>query len=306
MKEWIEAMRLRTLPVSVAGVIGGTACAVFHHAFSLLPFLICLLFAVLAQIASNFANEYYDFKNGLDKKGREGFRRGVTEGDIPPQQMKKATFITLALAAAVGATLIIWGGWWLVFVGLAVAVFALAYSTGPFPLSHIGLGEVAVVIFFGFVPVVFTDYVQTRVLYFDAPVVLVSSAVGLMAANVLIVNKYRDVDDDRNVGKKTSVVLLGKKFMSGVYFADGILAAIFLAMASSPLPFWVSAGWLAYLAFHTMLWDKMRFLSGAALNDILKWTSLILLAVTCYLLIIFACLKPEPLLLLPSSLSISL
>lgn len=293
MKEWIEAMRLRTLPVSVAGVVGGTACALYHRGFSLLPFLICLFFAILAQIASNFANEYYDFKNGLDKKGREGFRRGVTEGDIKPEDMKKATFLTLGLAVAVGSSLIIWGGWWLIFIGMAVAIFALAYSTGPFPLSHNGLGEVAVVIFFGFVPVVFTDYVQTGILYFDSPVILVSAAIGLMAANVLIVNNYRDVEDDKKVGKRTSVVILGKNVMSGIYFADGMLAAIFLAMASSPLPFWVSAGWLSYFAFHTMLWDKMRSLSGSALNDILKWTSLLLLGVSCYLLIIFACLKPD-------------
>lgn len=293
MKEWLEAMRLRTLPVSVAGVLGGTACAIFHHGFSFLPFFICLCFAVLAQITSNFANEYYDFKNGMDRKGRDGFRRGVTEGDISPDEMKKATFITLAITCAVGASLIIWGGWWLVFVGMAVAVFALAYSTGPYPLSHHGLGEIAVIIFFGFVPVVFTDYVQTQIFYFDTPVVLISASIGLMAANVLVVNNYRDMEDDKAVGKHTSVVILGKKFMSSVYFIDGILAAIFLAMTSSPLPFWVSAGWLSYFAFHTMLWQRMRSLSGGALNDILKWTSLLLFVVSIYLLIIFASLKPD-------------
>ncbi|MCH5228818.1 MAG: 1,4-dihydroxy-2-naphthoate octaprenyltransferase [Muribaculaceae bacterium] len=292
MKEWIEAMRLRTLPVSIAGVVAGTACAIFHHGFSLLPFLICLFFAILAQIASNFANEYYDFKNGLDKKGRQGFRRGVTEGDISPQAMKKATYITLGLAACIGATLIIWGGWWLIFVGIAVALFALAYSTGPFPLSHNGLGEVAVLIFFGFVPVVFTQYVQTKILYFDSTTALTAAAVGLMAANVLIVNNYRDMEDDREVNKKTSVVIFGRKVMGAVYFIDGIFASIFLSMASSPLPFWVSAGWLTYFAFHTMLFTKLRVSSGSQLNHLLKWTSITLLMVACYLLIIFATVKP--------------
>ena len=293
MKQWIEAMRLRTLPVSVAGVVAGTACAIFHHGFSVLPFLICLLFAVLAQIASNFANEYYDFKNGLDKKGREGFRRGVTEGDISPEAMKRATYITLALAAATGATLIIWGGWWLVFVGIAVVLFALAYSTGPFPLSHNGLGEITVIIFFGFVPVIFTEYVQTQKLFFDSATMFTSVAVGLMAANVLIVNNYRDMDDDKAVGKRTSVVILGRKIMGGVYYGNGTLAAIFLAMASSPLPFWVSAGWLTYFAFHTMLFGKLRTQTGSALNDVLKWTSIILLIMSVYLLVIFASLKPD-------------
>lgn len=293
MKEWIEAMRLRTLPVSIAGVVGGTTCAIYHHGFSVLPFLICLVFAILSQITSNFANEYYDFKNGLDKKGREGFRRGVTEGDISPQTMKRVTYLTLCLAICVGCTLIIWGGWWLVFVGIAVVIFALAYSTGPFPLSHHGLGEIAVIIFFGFIPVIFTQYVQTRLLYFDSTTMFTSAAIGLMAANVLIVNNYRDMEDDKAVGKKTSVVILGRKTMGAVYFYDGILASVFLAMASSALPFWVSAGWLTYFAFHTMLWTRLTTRSGKDLNDVLKWTSIILFLVSCYLLVIFASLKPQ-------------
>lgn len=291
MKKWLEAMRLRTLPVSVAGVVGGTSCAIFHKGFSLLPFLICLIFAVLAQITSNFANEYYDFKNGLDKKGRDGFRRGVTEGDITPTAMKRATYITLSIAVAIGSTLIIWGGWWLIFVGLAVAIFALAYSTGPFPLSHNGLGEIAVIIFFGFIPVIFTQYVQTQVLFLDYTTIFISLAIGLMAANVLIVNNYRDFKDDKAVGKKTSVVILGKRFMSGVYYANGILSAILLAMATSPLPFWVSAGWLTYFTFHTVLWTSLKSKTGSKLNNILKWTSILLLCVSIYLIIIFATLK---------------
>lgn len=293
MKEWIEAMRLRTLPVSVSGVLGGTACAIFHHGFSLLPFLICLVFAILAQIASNFANEYYDFKNGIDRPGREGYRRGVTEGDIKPSDMKKAVFITLFLAAICGSSLVIWGGWWLILVGLAIGIFVLAYSTGPFPLSHNGLGEIAVIIFFGFVPVIFTEYVQLREFIVDSTTFCIASAVGLMAANVLIVNNYRDLEDDKSVGKKTSVVILGRKKMSLVYYINGILSAILLAMASSPLPFWVSAGWLTYFAFHTILWTRLKTLKGAELNAILKWTAMILFFVTAYLIIIFATLKPD-------------
>ena len=292
MNPWIEAMRLRTLPVSLAGVVAGTACAVYHDGFSLLPFLICLFFAVLAQIASNFANEYYDYKNGVDRKGREGFRRGVTEGDIDPISMKYAIYATLCLAAIIGATLIIWGGWWLIFIGMAIGLFALAYSTGPFPLSHHGLGELAVIIFFGLVPVIFTEYVQTRVLYLDNITILTSIAVGLMAANVLIVNNYRDLEDDKAVWKKTTVVIFGRKIMANIYYINGILSAVFLAMATSTFPFWISAGWLSYFAFHTMLWSKLRSLSGRELNDILKWTALILFFITIYLLIIFATLKP--------------
>ena len=89
---WIEAMRLRTLPASVSGVIAGIGFAFMAGVFKWMPAALCLVFAVLAQIASNFANEYYDFKGGLDRPGREGPRRGVTEGDITPRAMRNATF----------------------------------------------------------------------------------------------------------------------------------------------------------------------------------------------------------------------
>lgn len=160
MKEWIEAMRLRTLPVSISGVLAGIACAIMQGCFSLVPALLCLFFAILAQIASNFGNEYYDYKNGLDKKGREGFRRGVTEGDITPKAMRNATFGTLAAAAATGCLMLFYGEWWLIPVGIGIVLFALAYSAGPYPLSHHGLGDVAVVAFFGVVPVTFTCLLQ--------------------------------------------------------------------------------------------------------------------------------------------------
>ena len=97
-KPWIEATRPRTLPVSLAGVITGTACAAHYGPVCWWQAALCLIFALLAQVASNFANEYFDFKGGLDRKGREGFRRGVTEGDISPKAMLAATLATLGAA----------------------------------------------------------------------------------------------------------------------------------------------------------------------------------------------------------------
>lgn len=286
-------MRLRTLPVSVAGVAAGTGCAAFHHGFSPVPMLICLAFAVIAQIASNFANEYYDFKNGLDKKGREGFRRGVTEGDISPSAMKRATYILLLLDALLGCTLILWGGWWLIAVGVAVAVFAVAYSAGPYPLSHHGLGDIAVVIFFGFVPVVFTEYVQTQVWRLDSVTICVALAVGLMAANVLVVNNYRDCEADLAVGKNTTVVIFGKKTMSAVYLLNGIVALISLSMALSWAPAWGVFGLIACLLFHQILWRRLKTLNGSALNNVLKLTSVELLCVALYVTAMLA-LWPQP------------
>ena len=285
---WIEAMRLRTLPVSVAGVAAGTGCAIFHHGFSVVPMLICLFFAIFAQIASNFANEYYDYKNGFERKGREGFRRGVTEGDISPAAMKRATFLLLAFDALLGCSLIYYGGWWLIAVGIAVAFFAIGYSAGPYPLSHHGLGDVAVIIFFGFVPVIFTEYVQTGVWHLSATTVCSALAVGLMAANVLIVNNYRDRDDDMAVGKHTTVVIFGRPVMAAVYLINGLIAVLAMSMAGAYAPAITILGWLGYLFCHFMLWQRLRDCHGKALNGVLKFTSLLTLAASLYLFLILA------------------
>lgn len=290
VKSWIEAMRLRTLPVSIAGVFTGAGCASYYHKFNLLPFLICLLFAVMAQIVSNFANEYFDFKKGLDRKGREGFRRGVTEGDISPNAMRNATFILLLFTCLVGLTLTIWGGWWLIIIGVAIAIFALAYSAGPWPLSHHGLGDIAVIIFFGIVPVLFTTYLQTLSWNIMAVTLPLSVAVGLMAANVLIVNNYRDADSDREVGKNTSVVILGQKTMGIVYFINGILAICCIEVATiARVPIIWQAGTLLYANLHYMLWVKLTHLSGSDLNPVLGQTAILMLGVCIWILVMLCC-----------------
>lgn len=286
MTPWIEAMRLRTLPASVAGVLAGTACATYHHGFAIAPMIICLVFAVIAQIASNFANEYYDFKYGLDKKGREGFRRGVTEGDISPAAMKRATYLLLAFDAVLGCSLILWGGWWLIPVGAAIAVFAVAYSAGPYPLSHHGLGDIAVVIFFGLVPVLFTEYVQTQVFRLDYVTVCVAFAEGLMITNILVVNNYRDYEDDKAVGKRTTVVIFGRKTMANVYLLNGLVAATLMAIATTTVPLLPAQGWVVYLTCHLVYTSYLRNRRGSELNKLLKYTSMLPMLVAIYLLIV--------------------
>lgn len=279
-------MRLRTLPVSIAGVVAGTACAIMYGNFGLLQTLLCLLFAVLAQIASNFGNEYYDYLGGYDRKGREGFRRGVTEGDLSPEAMKRATYGTLAAASLVGCTLIYWGGFGLIPIGICIALFALAYSTGPWPLSHHGLGDIAVILFFGIVPVVFTCRLQTP----DwTPVELslpMGIAVGLMAANVLIVNNYRDMEDDANTGKHTTVVLLGRKTMQKIYYASGWIAMLVLTPLWSKLPGIDLIVPALYLTTHTLIWRQLIRRRGAKLNPLLGMTATELLIFAIFTLML--------------------
>ncbi len=289
---WIEAMRLRTLPASCSGVICGSGIALALHSFKWLPALICLLFALLAQIASNFANEYFDYRNGLDRKGREGFRRGVTEGDISPKAMLCATLITLAAACLIGLSLIYWGGWILLPIGILIAAFALGYSAGPYPLSHHGLGDIAVVIFFGIVPVTLTAWLQlpqpdTLITAFPAAV-----GIGLLAANILIVNNYRDADDDRLVGKHTTVVIFGRRAMATVYLCNVIIGSAFVfgtfgylisntALRTSLAIFFVGA-----VCAGLNIWRDMRKAQGAALNPLLKRTAQLLLLVSILSLLV--------------------
>lgn len=266
-------MRLRTLPVSIAGVFTAAGYALLGPGLDLAPVALCLLFAVLCQIASNFANEYYDFRAGLDRPGRVGPRRGVTEGDITPGAMARATFATLGAACLVGLSLIYWGGWWLVFVGLFIAVGVLAYSSGPYPLSRHGLGEVAVVFFFGVVPVLFTYYLSGGSLG-DTKVILGSFALGLMGANVLIVNNYRDILDDREVGKRTLAVILGRERISDLYLINGFLAVLLLLPTYHAAAPWAWIAPAVYIAAHVALYFALCRRSGPALNPLLGMTAM--------------------------------
>ena len=285
VKKWIEAMRLRTIPVSISGVLAGIACAIMNGSFKAAPALLCLIFAMLAQIASNFGNEYFDYKNGIDKKGRDGFRRSVTEGEITPGAMKFATFATLALAAVAGCLMLIWGSWWMIPAGIAIGIFALAYSAGPYPLSHHGLGDIAVVIFFGIVPVTLTCWLQEGGWHSLGTSLPLSVAIGLMAANVLIVNNYRDMEDDRQVNKKTTVVIFGRKTMGNVYLADGIFAMALLLPIWTAFPLYFCIAPTLYLILHFRTWRKITSSTGAALNPLLGETAKNLLIFTAVLLL---------------------
>lgn len=285
---WIEAMRLRTLPVSVAGVLAGAAMAVAYGKFSLCVAIACFVFAVLAQIASNFANEYYDFVGGLDRRGREGPRRGVTEGDITPRAMIIATLATLAVACCVGLYIAFVGGWWLIAVGIAVAFGVFAYSAGPYPLSHHALGEVAVLVFFGIVPVNFTFYVMADQM--EWLVFAVSIAIGLMGANVLIVNNYRDHDDDKSVGKRTLAVAFGRKAAAALYLINGLVAAAILATVlllwkDGQASLWFLAIPAVYVVAHLRIFLMLISRDGARLNPLLGMTSVLMFAVSLAMII---------------------
>lgn len=285
LKPWIEAMRLRTLPVSAAGVLTAIGYNVGDGTFKAAPAALCLIFALLAQVASNFANEYYDYRDGLDRAGRDGPRRGVTEGDITPGAMLRATYATLGMACCVGLSLLWWGGWWLLIAGIVIAIGAMAYSAGPYPLSRHGLGEVAVIIFFGVTPVNLTYYVQSG--YVAWPVGIASAAIGLMGANVLLVNNYRDADDDAAVGKRTLAVIMGRGFAYSLYLINGVLGMLLLLDAMG-VHRWIA--WV-YLAVHLLLCMMLKRRTGRAINPLLGMTAVAMLAVALAWLVSEICSK---------------
>lgn len=281
-KAWIEAMRLRTLPVSVAGIVATLGYNFLNDNVNRTPVVICLAFALLCQVASNFANEYFDYTAGRDRRGRTGPRRGVTEGDISPAAMRKAIYVTLGVACCLGLSLVAWGGWWLLAVGALVAVGVFAYSTGPYPLSTNGWGEVAVVFFFGIIPVTMTYYVET--LQWDWQVAAGGLAIGLLGANVLIVNNYRDVEDDRRVDKRTLAVRWGRPAMLVLYCLDAVVAGCLM------LPAWLAIGslwWIAPVVLALAAFaiaGRMSRLEGAALTPLLGMTAMLM----CLYSLVFA------------------
>lgn len=219
---WIEAARPKTLPAAVIPVLVGTAFAWAHESAHFGKAAVCLAFALLVQIGTNFANDYFDFVQGADTPERVGPRRAVAAGLVSPRRMLAATAVVLTLAFAVGMLLVIEGGWVLLPIGVVSIVCALAYTGGPYPLGYNGLGDVFVFIFFGLVAVGATYYVQAGVPTPD--VWAAAAAVGLLAANILVVNNYRDAETDARAGKRTLVVRLGRRFARWQYGASMLLA----------------------------------------------------------------------------------
>lgn len=218
------AARPKTLPAALAPVLLGTASAAAVGGMRLVPAVLAALFALFAQIASNLANDRGDFLRGADKKDRAGFARATASGWLTPKEVAAGTLAALCLAALSGGGLIFYGGWEMLIVGACSLLACLAYTSGPFPLSYHGLGDVFVVIFFGIVAVVFTCWVQAGTL---PPFVwVVALACGLGADNILIVNNIRDRETDALAGKRTTVVRFGEAWAKKVFRINFALIAL--------------------------------------------------------------------------------
>ena len=224
------------------------------------------------QVASNFANDYFDYKKGIDTPDRVGPKRAVAEGWVSSRQMLVALYVVLAAAFVLGLMLMLVVDWRLLFVGVVVVVFALAYSGGKYPLAYNGLGDVCVLVFYGIVPVVFTYYIQAMAFTVDAFVC--GAAVGFASINILVANNYRDYNSDKQANKRTTIVIFGKKFGEYFFLVNGFLAVAMCQYFWSRGLLYAAVLPLLYLILHIIVWSEMvKIGEGSGLIAILGKTA---------------------------------
>jgi 1,4-dihydroxy-2-naphthoate octaprenyltransferase len=204
---WLLAIRPKTLPAAVSPVVVGTALAVNEGAFSPLPAAAALIGAVLIQVGANLANDYFDYVKGADVPERQGPTRVAQSGLISLSRLRLGIAVTFALTALVGAYLISIGGWPILVIGLAALLSSLAYTGGAYPIGYHGLGDLFVFMFFGVAAVCGTFYVQA--LSINLMTALASVPVGALTVAILVVNNLRDIETDRQTGKRTLAVIIG-------------------------------------------------------------------------------------------------
>ncbi|HPD46965.1 MAG TPA: 1,4-dihydroxy-2-naphthoate polyprenyltransferase [Anaerohalosphaeraceae bacterium] len=224
LKVWIAAARPKTLPAAVAPVLIGFAMAYDDACLNVPVLALTFLAALLIQIGTNLANDYYDYVKGADRSDRVGPVRATQAGLVAPGQMKAAFLLTFAAAALVGLYLVDHGGWPILVIGAASLVCAVLYTAGPFPLAYLGLGELFVLPFFGPIAVGGAYYLQCGQIKTD--VLIAGFAPGLFSVAILAVNNFRDSDTDRAAGKKTLAVRFGRRFGVAEYIACVITACL--------------------------------------------------------------------------------
>ncbi|MGI6402594.1 MAG: 1,4-dihydroxy-2-naphthoate octaprenyltransferase [Thermoguttaceae bacterium] len=291
---WALAARPKTLAAACSPVVAALALAradlLFQsREFILFPALCCLMFAILAQVAANFINDYADYRKGADTSERLGPRRAVASGWITPRAMLVGTFVALGLACLFGLGTLPYGGLKLIWVGVICCVFCALYSAGPLPLAYIGLGDVLVVAFFGVVAVCVTYYIQVERVTLDA--LLLGVAIGFATDNILVANNYRDRDEDRAAKKYTLIAIFGERFGRYFYLVNGLIVATLCSAVFIRRGDWdgLSVGAIVvYLALHLLAWRELaRIRSGKELVRVLALSSQNLLILSVMLAVAF-------------------
>ncbi len=272
VRAWVLAARPKTLTGAAVPVMIGLAMALADSGGSInwVPAVLCLLFAFVMQVDANFVNDYFDFVRGNDDAAtRLGPLRACTQGWVSAKAMKCAIGLTTCLAGCIGLPLVCYGGGDMVYVGLLCVLFCFLYTTH---LSYVGMGDLLVLVFFGIVPVCASYYLQMG--SGNWQVVVASLACGLVVDCLLLVNNYRDRDNDRKSGKNTLVVKLGAGAAEWLYLAfgvDAVAAGVVHLTSGHPSAAMLP---LIYLLLHIQTWKKMcRINRGRQLNECLGETA---------------------------------
>jgi 1,4-dihydroxy-2-naphthoate octaprenyltransferase len=275
---WLLAARPATLTAAVAPVLVGVGAARHDGQFRPVPFVATLAAAILIQIGTNLANDVSDFERGADARGRLGPPRVTQSGLLSAGQVRLAMALVFGAAAAIGLYLTAVSGWPILVVGALAIVAGIAYTGGPWPYGYHSLGDVFVFSFFGVIAVTGTYYVQAEEV--TALPLAASLPVALTVTAILVVNNLRDIETDRSAGKRTLAVLLGDRLTRAEYVVL-IVAPYFLIagfVAAGTLPAWAGLCFLTAPLSLVLTATVARGARGRELNDVLKRTSWLHLA----------------------------
>ena len=294
MNRWIEAARPRTLPLAIASILLGNFLAYAAGKFSFLTAALAILTTLLLQILSNFANDLGDSKNGVDNKNRKVALRAVQTGKISPSEMKNAVILTASLSFISGISLLYFALQYakaqtiitFIMLGLLAILAAIAYTVGKKPYGYMGLGDLSVFLFFGWVGTFGTYYLQTEILNYY--ILIPASGCGFLSVSVLNLNNLRDIENDRKTGKNSIPVRIGKIY--GFYYQKTIMLLgvctfiIYLMYQGKPIQLSqniiIMAGWYPLVQIIKQLNSKM---TPAQIDPYLKKTALS----TLFLIVIF-------------------
>ena len=272
IKAWILAARPKTLAAAATPVLLGCALAYTDGIFQWIPAILCFLFAFSMQIDANFINDYYDYLKGSDREDRLGPERACVQGWITLSAMKKGMIFITLLSCFWGLLLLKYCGLEMIPVGLLCVLFAFLYTAGPYPLAYHGWGDVLVIVFFGFVPVGCTYYTMAHDWTWN--VTIACAACGLVSDLLLMLNNYRDREQDKISGKRTLIVRFGEKAGRYAYLILGILAVGLCSFYAFNGYLMASLLPILFLILHFTTWREMvRIYQGKALNIVLGKTA---------------------------------
>ena len=259
---WLLAARPKTLPAAVVPVWAGCLMArQLEHSIHFGLAVVTLVGAILIQIATNFFNDVIDAEKGADTKDRVGPQRAAVSGLLSSRQLYQAAILMLVGAVACGIYLMQARGWPILMIGIPSLYLSYGYTGGPFPLAYRGLGEVFVILFFGFIAVIGTIFVQTGDWPWQGWVL--GLQIGLLSAVLIAVNNYRDLEEDRVVDKKTLVVRLGRKPVARLIYGMTLLPSLLVLFYEGQSTWFAMTLCLAFV----FLFLEKKFLRGDGVSS---------------------------------------